>query len=82
MALQDGARAADELLVTVRSCLAPGEAAAIWGATRDAGRVTLLVRSPALATRLHYELQALSAALSARLGESVDKIVLRVRPGP
>lgn len=81
-ALQDGSAAADRLLSTVRSCLEPAHAQAVWAASAEAGRVTLLVSSPALATRLHYELPALRDALAARLGAPVEKLLLRVRPPP
>ena len=81
-ALQEGAAAADRLLSTVRSCLQPAHAQAVWSASSDGGRVTLLVQSPAMATRLHYELPALRETLATRLGEPVDKILLRVRPNP
>ena len=80
--MQEGAAAADRLLSTVRSCLQPAHAQAVWSASSDGGRVTLLVQSPAMATRLHYELPALRETLATRLGEPVDKILLRVRPNP
>ena len=66
--------------ITVK-LVAQGSGAAI--AMAQAGNAdVLLVHSPAMATRLHYELPALREALAKRLGEPVDKILLRVRPTP
>ena len=81
-ALKEGAQAADRVLSTVRECL-PGDCSgSVWAAAQKGGLLTIMVASPSDATRLHYELPGLQAALAGRLSEPVSKITLRVRPAP
>lgn len=80
--LQQGAQAADRLLASVRAQL-PGESAgAVWAAAEKDGVVTVMVSRPADATRLHYALPALKAALEHELDTPLVRVVLRVRPAP
>lgn len=81
-ALNDGARAAEALLETVHGCLDPTLRAAVWSAAEDERGITLLVRSPAYATRLHYALPELKDRLRERLARPVPRIALKVRPAP
>lgn len=70
------------MLLTVRECLPPDCSGSVWAAAQKGGELTIMVASPSDATRLHYELPDLRAALAGRLPEPVSKITLRVRPAP
>jgi len=81
-ALKDGAQAADRVLSTVRECLPQDCSGSVWAASQKDGQLTIMVGDPSDATRLHYALPGLQAALAGRLPEPLSKITLRVRPAP
>lgn len=81
--LRQGSSQADETLRAVRAEL-PGEfAQQVWGASARAGTLTVLVTSAAWATRVRYHAPGLREQVARRLGVTLERITIRVRPaGP
>ena len=80
--LRAGAEAADRALVAARQCLSADVAGHVWGATAVGGVLTLLVDSAGWATRVRYAVPELKQGLGDRLGETITKVNVRVRPKP
>jgi len=74
-------KAADAALVAVRSGLPAGLREPVWGAALDDGNLTVLVDSPAWASRVRYAVPEARLLWAAQLGE-IRRVVVRVRPKP
>ena len=81
--LREGSAGADRALLAVRDALPEGLGDRVWGAALRDGTLTVLVGSAAWATRIRYHAPGLREAAGARLGVTVERVVVRVRPsGP
>jgi hypothetical protein len=78
--LREGAKAAEKTLDAVRATLPDDVREHVWGASTDAGELTLLVDSAGWATRVRYAVPELKAGVGERLGELIVKVAVRVRP--
>ncbi len=78
--LREGAKAADRTLDAVQQSLPEDLREHVWGASTDAGMLTVLVDTAGWATRVRYAVPELKQGVGDRLGELVLKVVVRVRP--
>jgi hypothetical protein len=78
--LREGAKAAERTVDAVRQSLPEDVATHVWGASTDAGVLTVLVDSAGWATRVRYAVPELKQGVGDRLGELVLKVNVRVRP--
>lgn len=81
--LRRGSSQADEALQAVRAELPEEFAAQVWGASARAGTLTVLVTSAVWATRVRYHAPGLREQVARRLGMTLERVTIRVRPaGP
>jgi hypothetical protein len=80
--LREGAKAAERTLDAVQQSLPAEVAGHVWGASAEAGVLTLLVDSAGWATRVRYAVPELKQGVGDRLGTPVTKVNVRVRPAP
>jgi len=78
--LRRGSTAAASTLDTVRSVLPAELAGHVWGAGVRGGTLTVLVDSGAWATRIRYHAPTLKDGVATRLGITLERAVVRVRP--
>lgn len=78
--LRRGSSAAASTLETVRSVLPADLASHVWGAGVRGATLTVLVDSGAWATRIRYHAPTLKDGVAARLGITLERAVVRVRP--
>lgn len=81
--LRRGSSQADEALQAVRAELPEEFARQVWGASARAGTLTVLVTSAVWATRVRYHVPGLREQVARRLGVTLERVTIRVRPtGP
>jgi hypothetical protein len=78
--LRQGSARADQTLQAVRSVLPDGLGEHVWGATLRDRTLTVLVGSAAWATRIRYHAPDLKEQAATRLGQDIDRVVVRARP--
>jgi hypothetical protein len=78
--LREGAKAADRTLDAVQQSLPEELRPHVWGASEEAGTLTVVVDTASWATRVRYAVPELNAGVGDRLGVPVLKVVVRVRP--
>jgi hypothetical protein len=78
--LKRGSEQADRTLSAVREVLPAELAGRVWGAAVRGQCLTVLVESAAWAARLRFHSTALRDGVSVRLGATIDRVQLRVRP--
>jgi Dna[CI] antecedent, DciA len=79
--LQAKADAADAALVAVREALPANLRDRVWGAAIAGEALTVLVDSPAWASRVRYALPEARPSWTAQLGP-IRRVVVKVRPRP
>jgi len=78
--LRQGSAKADETLQAVCGVLPENLGKHVWGATLREGTLTLLVASAAWATRIRYHAPDLKEQAATRLGQPVERVLVRARP--
>ena len=78
--LRKGSSEADRALQAVRAALPEGLGERVWGAAIRDGTLTVLVASAAWATRVRYHAPGLQEDVGSRLGVTLQRVQVRVRP--
>ena len=79
--LRGKTEAADAALVAVRQALPADLRGRVWGAALAGEALTVLVESPAWASRIRYAVPEAKPRWAAELGP-IGRVVVRVRPKP